>query len=290
MAREINPVRGKKRFDLDVVGRLQQYFPVFFDLLGDNRLNWKTVEKVLAQKIEQWKLKAGGGTIRVEASFYKIITSSIEGNPQAVAHLDFIRKLFEELIQRLDNEERKLVVPALFGLLSNVDNKFWNFVGELLVLNNLKKRTQLKLQDVEVPAIPSRPDGPRIDFQFFDNEKVSILLVEVVNVHVHGCASWTDEQINHILPQKIEHKLNKTGIKSNQNFSLVPVFWGSFEDLMRVDSFYVSRGINFQNTTEPTSFVSFSIGNGAQQTHMFGTIRSIVEFYRSKSEINQTSA
>lgn len=288
MVREINPVRGKKRFDLDVVGRLRQYFPIFFELLGDNRLNWKTVEKTLAQKIEQWKQKSNGNTIRVEASFYNLITAAREGNTQAAGHVDFIKKLFEELIRTLDAGERKLVVPALFGMLSNIDNKFWNFVGELLVLNSFKKRTQLKLADVEVPATPSRPDGPRIDFQFFDKEKVSPLLVEVVNVHVHGCADWTDDQIHHIVHQKIEHKLNKTGIKSNQNFWLVPVFWGSFSDLVRVNSLYVSRDIHFKNTTEPSSFVSFSIGNSIERVHMFGTIRSIVEFYNAQSTGNQT--
>jgi hypothetical protein len=286
MGREINPVRGKKRFNLDVVGRLQQYFPIFFELLGDNPLKWKTVEKVLAQKIEVWKAKAGGKTIRVQASFYNIITASIEGNAQATGHLDFIKKLFEELILRLDTEERKFVVPALFGMLSNVDNKFWNFVGELLVLNNFKKHTQLRLTAVEVLAMADKPDGSRIDFQFFDKEGQSTLLLEVVNVHVHGCSTWADEQINHIIHQKIQHKLNKTGVKSNQKFWLVPVFWGSYEDLARVNSFYISNDIKFQNTTEPTSFVSFTIGSSTDRVHMFGTIGSIVEFYDSRPLVN----
>lgn len=285
MAREINPVRGKKRFDLDVVGRLQQYFPVFFELLGDNRLNWKTVEKVLAQKIEQWKLKAGAGTIRVEASFYNIITSSIEGNPQASAHLDFIRRLFEELIQRLDHEERKLVVPALFGLLSNVDNKFWNFVGELLVLNNFKKQPHLSLISVEVPVDLAKPDGPKIDFQFLSAEKGSTLLIEVVNVHVHGCETWAEEQIKFIVSQKIQHKLNKTGFSVKQNFTLVPVFWGSYNDLTRVNSVYETSGISFQNTLPPTAFVSFT-NVDREYVHVFGTLRQIVKKYSTNINVD----
>ncbi len=289
MKREINPVRGKKRFNLDVVGRLQVYFPVFFELLSDNRVNWKTVEKVLAGKIEKWKSKADGGTIQVEASFYNIITASIEGDTRAADHLDFIRKLFEELIRCLDIEERKLVVPALFGLLSNIDNKFWNFIGELLVLNNFKKMMQLRLTAVEVPVLATKPDGPRIDFQFFDRQKQSTLLIEVVNVHVHGCGGWTDEQIDYIVRQKIDHKLNKTGIKSSRDFWLVPVFWGSYVDLMRVHSYYQSEDIHFQNTLEPTGFVSFTDTVSRQHINVFGNLSDIHDRYDLKVYRNRAT-
>ncbi len=276
-----NPPVEKSR--LDVEGRLRVYFPVFFELLGDNKLDWTTAAKALTRKVNQWKAKANGGTIRVEASFYNIITAAIEGNQQAATHLDFIKKVFEELIQRLDRDERRLIVPALYGLLTNIDRKFRNFLGELLVLNNMKRNTQFKLQNAEVPVVSSVPNGPRIDFQFLDVNKSSTLLVEVVNVHLTDIANWSDERVNNLLHQKIQHKLNITGIRKNPNFQLIPVFWGSFEELVRIDLFYRVSGISFRNTVEPTSFASFTRANG-QKVHMFGTIRSIVDFYNSNQE------
>src|SRR5687768_14447175 len=105
---------------LDIEGRLRIYFPILFELLGDNKLDWKTITKVFQKKLNEWhrKHELTGSDIRVEASFYNIITASIQGNQQARNHLDFIQKLFETLLQRLDDSERKLILSALFGLLT----------------------------------------------------------------------------------------------------------------------------------------------------------------------------
>lgn len=262
-------------FDLE--GRLRIYFPVFFELLGVNRLNWKSATKVFSKKVAQWIKKAGGKEIKVEASFYNIITASIQGNVSASQHLDFIKKLFEELIQRLNEKERKLIIPALLGMLTNIDRKFRNFLGELLVLNNIKKNSEFVLTSVEVPLLQGAPDGVKIDFQFLNPLTSNQLLVEVVNVHLNEVSDWPDSRVNRLLHQKIQHKLNVTGIRKNSKFQLIPVFWGSFEDLRRIHMYYQETGITFENTSEPTSYTTFSTSNGP--IHMFGTIRSIMEIY-----------
>jgi hypothetical protein len=271
------------RFDIE--GRLKIYFPIFFELLGNNKLDWKTITKVFTKKVEQWimKYESTGQHIRVEASLYNVITASIQGNAHAISHLDFIRKLFEDLILRLDATEQKLVVPALYGLLTNMNKAYRNFLGELCVLNNVKRNTNLKLVNVEVPVVASRPDGPKLDFKFFNSEKSTHLLVEIVNVHLNDVAEWSDEKLSQLLQEKIQHKLNITGISENETFHLIPVFWGSFEELKRTNKFYKENGPQFKNTVEPVSFASFTKLDGSK-IHVFGTISSIVDMHNKSLE------
>lgn len=268
---EINPVRGKKRYSIDVVGKLQKDFPVFFELLGENRLNWKTIERVLSQKMDASTTLAQYNRIE-DRSFYTLLHEASGGDSEAELHLFSINKLFEELIERLDSIERKLIVPTLFGLLANVDNKFWNFVGELLILNSFKAYGNLRLLAVEVPSSVTSPGGPRIDFQFHDSQNSTTLLVEVVNVHMRGCVHWTDEQINHILHQKMQHKLNKTNITGDSNFSLVPVFWGSYEDRQRIHSLVQSGDLKFENILEPSAAPLCLKTESLNHIYLFGRV------------------
>lgn len=273
--------------EYDIERRLKQYFPIFFELLGSNKVDWKKVTKAFSRKVNEWHQKHGktGENIRVEASFFNIITAAMQGNELAEGHLNFIRKLFEELINHLDIEERKLIVPALYGVVTNIDRKFWNFIGELCVLNNLKKSTKYRLADVEVPVVPSNPSGTKIDFKFVNLETPAHVFIEIVNVHLNDIEDWPDEKVNNLLHQKIQGKLNSTGIRLNNRFQLMPVFWGQFSDLRRINKFYRDNKISFQNTFEPSCYASFAYPDG-KKSHWFGTIDSIVRKFESSLSKN----
>lgn len=270
----------------DIQGRLRMYFPIFFELLGEHKIKWHTVTKVFSKKVEEWKAKHAqiGENIKAEVSLFNLITASIQGNENATSHLKFIRNVFEELILKLNAHERKLIVPALFGMLTNINRKFYSFFGELCILNNIKKFTSYNLIAVEVPVIPDQPNGVKLDFHFVDPATSKSLFIEVVNVHLNGIEKWPDDKVNNLLHQKIQGKLNATGIKHNQTFQLLPVFWGQFDELERINRFYKEHKMIFQNTTQPWSFASFSSGNGTR-TYVFGTIDSIIERYQKSREV-----
>lgn len=279
----------EQRFDIE--GRLRLYFPIFFELLGDNKIKWKTVTKVFTKKVDEWKVEHDktGQNIRAEVSLFNLITASIQGNENATSHLKFIRNVFEELIQSLDKKERELVVPALFGMVTNINRKFYSFFGELCILNNFKKNTTLKLIAVEVPVLTDQPDGPKLDFHFINPENSNSLFIEVVNVHLNGIEEWPDEKINTLIHQKIQGKLNATGIKHNQKFHLLPVFWGQFAELNRINTFYKEHKVAFQNATPPWSFASFDYGS-QNKVYFFGTISSIIEKYENSRQEKDKSS
>lgn len=263
--------------DYDIQGRLREYFPIFFELLGDNGLKWRTVEKVFGRKLDGYKRKFDltGEPIIVEASLFHIITSSISGNEQAKRLLDFITKLFEELILRLDKEEKKLIKNNLFGLITNINREYHNFLGELCVLNSVKKNTKLKLVKTEEPLDPAKPSGSKIDFTFLNSETERRHLVEVVNIQIDGYHTLSDEEINNQLTQKIDGKLNRTGIRTNSNFLLIPVVWGPKDDLLKLIKYYEKFNPQFKNTSVPTGFAT-CFYDEEKYVHRFGTINTLL--------------
>jgi len=66
--------------DLDIPGRLKLYFPIFFEMLGDNKLNWRKVTKLFPKRLTEWMAEheKTKKNVKVEASFLHIITSSLQ--------------------------------------------------------------------------------------------------------------------------------------------------------------------------------------------------------------------
>lgn len=187
---------GKRRFDTK--GSLSRHFPILFELLAGSDLDWKKIDTRLEQKLDDHKRKyeRANSAVLVPTSFFGIIVASVTGNAQATSFLTFIRRIFEELTDKLDNEEKRLIRDNVFGMLSNIDEKYHNFLGELCVLNHVKRNTNFKLQETEVPVDSSQKHGPKIDFSFIAPQDSKKLLVEVMNIHLHLQNTLTSEKIH----------------------------------------------------------------------------------------------
>jgi hypothetical protein len=262
----------------DIKNRLKEYFPIIFELIGENNLDWRTIEKRFGEKLDEHirKVELTGQLIRVEASLYHIITASKEGKDEATRLLDFITKLFQELITRLDKEERKLIKKNIFDLLTNIDMKYLNFLGELCVLNQVTRNTKLKLIATEQPLDKNKKDGTKIDFVFFNADTDRKLLVEIVNLHINDNVTGTDNKIETLLDQKIKGKLNRKGLRTTFEFLLIPVVWGPIDDIKRLIQYYETYQPQFKNTSIPVCYMTFS-DNVGNRVHKFGTIDTILK-------------
>ena len=100
----------------DIENRLKDYFPILFDLLDKNSIDWKSVNKTFTTKFEDYqKLQAKRDTpLTIKASFYNIVTAAIKKEVDAIRLLDYIQKLFEELIDILDKDEKALIKDNIF--------------------------------------------------------------------------------------------------------------------------------------------------------------------------------
>ncbi len=262
----------------DVKTNLAIYLPVLFELLDSKELNWKTINKRLEIRLNEHKLKyeRKGEPILVEASVFGVIVATVRGNEQAKSFLDFIRKLFEELVDHLDKNEKHLIKNNLFGLFTNIDLNYLNFLGELCVLNHIKRNTDYKLQATEFPLDSAKKKGSKIDFKFINPRNSKELSVEVMNIHLNEIALWSDEKLNNLVSQKIQEKLNLKGIKLKPTFFLVPVLWGGKEEIEAMIGFYDRTKPSFQNTTIPACFMAYRYESGPI-VHKFGAIDGILK-------------
>lgn len=261
-----------------IENRLRDYFPILFELLNKNSIDWKSVTKTFTKKFEDYQeLQEKKDTpLKIQASFYNIVTEAIKNEPSAIRLLDYIQKLFEELTDVLDEKEKSLIQDNIFGILTNIDSKYLNFLGELSVLLTLKKTSPIYLAGTEIPLDPTKPDGIKIDFLLRNNETGKEDLVEVINIHLNKKHTADDDSINNLLHQKIEQKLSNKGFNKIGNFHLIPVLWGQWDEIKPVVIFYSKHKPEFPNTTTPICFMTFTDQNGIV-VHKFGTIDTIFE-------------
>jgi len=266
-----------RQLKYDIQNKLKTYFPVFFELLNNNPFDWFEVDECFGRKADEYmaRQKKTDGTFPIQASLLIIIRRAvIEKEPDAIRLFEYMRNLFEQLADRTTAEEKKLITPALFGLLTNVDMKYLNFVGELSVLTLLKMRLPLTLLETERPLLLNDPDGTKIDFHFLNRNSCREYLTEMVNIHLTQKNTFSDEYIERLLDQKIRGKLLATGIDKNKTFLLYPVLWGGWDKIKVVADYYRDKNPQFENTSIPVGFVPFSDEHG-QPVYKFGTIDTI---------------
>lgn len=95
----------------DVRARLQAYLPSLFELLDENKINWKTIERNFHKRFNllSKQYEVTQEPIRIEASLYDIIAAALQGKREAFNLLDFIDKRLQELSQRLSSDEKRMV-------------------------------------------------------------------------------------------------------------------------------------------------------------------------------------
>jgi hypothetical protein len=261
---------------LNIQGTLRRDLPEFFKLLDNNGLDWTTVHECFANRGNQYhqRHRTTGKTFQIEASIYNVITESLRGEADALRMLGFMKELFINLASKTTLEEKTFLTPALFGLLTNIDAKYRNFLGELAIINRLKNEWPVTILQTERPLILSEPEGPKIDFHLVNRDTQKEWLIEVVNFTMKESNTVSDQKIRTFLKRKINHKLRDTGIKKSKAFILTPVVWGNWDKIKILADYYQRFNPKFENTIIPSTFVPFSDNNGVA-VYKFGSLDTI---------------
>ena len=251
-------IRDVERFLLtknsrpDVKKFLKLYIPSIFTLLPDETINWKSINNNYSRTGKARELDlVGKDIIQVNVTFYDLIYETLKGNMQAKRMLGFLDELFKSLAVKLHLQEIFLLKRTLSNLLNTYDSRFFNYAGELAVLNHILMQDKYTLEKVEVLATAPGVSNVTIDFQLMSKkDPLQKLLAEVVNIHVNELMQDFNEIERFLfvrLSSKMEQK--KAGSKA---FQLIPVVWGSAEDLKPfVEFFRADRTINIENVSEP---------------------------------------
>ena len=122
----------------NLISRVKLFFPILFELLGNNKIDWHTIAQNFDEKVKEYKAKHEMVQMpfQIPASFYFMISSALTNKDmQWVMLRDFIEKLFEELSDSMDKTEKGLIVNNIYGVIVHQNEEYLNYVGELLALH-----------------------------------------------------------------------------------------------------------------------------------------------------------
>jgi len=253
---------------------LKSHLPIIFELLNEQKLTnyqWKKLNRNFIRIYEKRKKEyfKNNEYLLVKSNIYDLITSSIKGELKATMLLAFIKKTLEELTDNLSISEKKKLRTTVYNLLVSFDSKYYNYLGELLILNNLLRSKDYYLSEIESKIVNKKT----ADFLIKKRDDTESHLIEVVNVHVEDAHIDLDK----LLTDKLVAKLNdkRDGETTYLDFKLVPVIWTSYENLRRVENLYKNGfSISFESVWEPTAFAMFTYPEN-RVIYRFGNISTL---------------
>lgn len=260
---------------LDIKSKLQEYLPSVINLLNDDVIGWANINKLFEADFQKRmkRYSDNNDALRVECSFYDIISASLGGNPYAIKQLDFFDKVFKNLDKNIPIQKKVELKSLVYSLLTNFDRIYLNQIGELAILNSFLSSNNYSLEVIEFPL----GNGNRIDFKLFNQNKNDSVLIEILNIHLTKPLSDNYSEIKKFLTKRLEDKIKaKTKAQLNEcNFSLASVIWSEKgEYLKRISAFYKAGfTIDVPNALEPFAYICDT--NDKVIQHKFGHISSL---------------
>lgn len=241
---------------------LRTYLPRMVDLVNQNTFPWTKIESRFEKEMDsRFQNKGDREFITIETSIYDIIVSVKNGCKDHIGLLKYFNLLFKELNNNLDELEKSQIVLAIKNLLLSFDKRYLNFVGELSVLNQLKKTGNFKLHKHEFKL----SNNKTIDFDLEILDPKMRILVEVLNIHINEEKVENDSfKIKEFFIKRINNKIETKKLNLNQdvNIHFVPVVWGSYDQLIIYRDFFKNHKLCLDLAYEPLSLLMLSDGEG----------------------------
>jgi hypothetical protein len=252
------------------------YLPGLLNITNlDKHFPWVKIDRDFTRLKDIKEKNVNDGIIKVDTTLFFTILAAKIGHSQAIGMLHFLNIVFEELGNRLDEKEQKMICSTIKKIVSTFDPRFYNFVGEIAVLNCLTKSGIYRLEKVEAPLAI----GGSIDFQLFNKEKNSSTLVEVMNIHLDS--EKVDENstaINKFFTDRFSAKIKKKskGMPEYAQFHLVPVLWGGAKELQVYKNHFKTNQLGMDYVIEPFAYLQHTDGTSFYD-HQFSRVSALID-------------
>jgi hypothetical protein len=262
--------------NVDLKSKIELYLPSLIQLIeGDlKKKRWKRLTEIFENQFnklnEQYKKDEKFPLVKL--SLYSTITGALNGERQNIQFLDYINNVFKNLNSILDKDEKILIKETLSNLLE-FEKGFLNYLGELSVLDNLISTGLYKLDKTEYRI---KENGKGIDFRFLNIQKSKYILVEVINIELKDNKISSTELMYQFLSNKLNDKLNDTDKSEILNYTLIPVIWGSLENILKVREFYKLTNFKIKRVEIPRVYIPFNVPNNPKKfVNKFGSILTV---------------
>lgn len=254
-------IKRPENMVFDVKAFLRYHSPELFALV-ERRVNWNNLSRNYKARYDNLLAEhKAKGVVLYEASFFEILMYASEGRRDASYVLTFITENIQKLKRIMSPAETLCLADNFTGMVTNLDTKYLNFVGEIGVLVIIKEQLNWTLLATEVENAAKK----RIDFEF-ETENNRKSRVEVLNIHLTKEVSDESESIRKFLEKRLLDKINsKTSSDPTKfDFILAPVIWGPVEELKKVSRFLKGSPWTVPKTLKPVAFVNFVDNKGGQ--------------------------
>lgn len=259
---------------VDLETQVKVYLPIIFEILDKDSISakkWKKINDKHQAEYQKRKKQWEDNTRKTfEINLYDLFEMYREGNRGAYKFLDMIKRTLEELHSSLPEKDRTKIKGTIYSMLVELDKTHRNYIGELLVLNNAIKHQQYKLISIESPITKST----KADFLLKNLITGDTELVEIVNLHIDD----DKENLGLFITGKLEEKfgMKTKGISDHYKFTLVPVIWGSYALLRRIEAVYNNGEIpNLPYCLPACAFITYDYVGTNEFTVHFGTITTL---------------
>jgi hypothetical protein len=271
---DIYQLYRKACLQVDVEAKMREHIPVLFELLGDQTLDWNNINTKFSEThLKRLTNHIHGNNELVEANFFDVLTEHWKGNKQGTRMLNFFTNLLKDINRNLDTIDKKKIKKTLYSLLIESDLNYLNYVAELAVLNLFVGHAGCKLNKIESPL----GNKKSADFLFDRPDGNGSLLIEVVSVRPRIFPK--DEAGLKLLFEKRFQDKNQAKTEGDGRYLkyfLVPVIWGSADELKRTADFIKSgTKIYIPNVTDYCAYCTFSNEQSGGSEHRFGSLMTM---------------
>jgi hypothetical protein len=242
--------------EFDTKAFLRHHSPELFEVISETRIDWNRLGKNYKDRYERLLAKhEAEGIAQYESSIFEILMYASEGRHDAIYIQSFFKGTIKKLKTILSEQELKFVGDNIVGVITNLDMKYLNFIGELAVLVILKEHAKWTLTGTEIKNDVEK----RIDFEF-KSDKDRKVKIEIMNIHLTREISENDEGIKRFLTKRIE---DKKAIKTNNHstqvdFIIAPIIWGPVSELKKISNHLKRTPWTIQMTFKPIAFMNFT--------------------------------
>ncbi|EHQ27543.1 hypothetical protein [Mucilaginibacter paludis] len=252
----------------DVRPFLKIKMPGLLDLLGTQNISWKTINKNFGKKLQRIKdeLTLTQKPIFKEATFYSVLMSKHYKTGEGDGMFDWYSTLFQSLSSNLNPVEKALIHHSIYNLLIEPDKNYLNFIGELAVLNEIKKQEGYDLINIEEQI--QKENNTTADFLILRKHDDTNILVEVVNLHFQEIDIDDHERIRRLIESKLNNKIKMKFINPLYEYFLQPVIWVKGEnDVEQLFNLYDKSGLPIKNVLAPFTYFSYWETSGKYEHH-----------------------
>ncbi len=246
--------------EFDVKSFLKHHSPEIFEIISETRIDWRRLGENYKNRYERLlAIRESKGVAPYQASIYEILMYASVGRREAVHVQNYFKETVKKLKIILSAQELEFIGDNIVGVITNLDMKYLNFIGELGFLVIIKEQTKWLLTGTEIKIDFEK----RIDFEF-KTDKGKKVKIEIMNIHLTKEIDESNDGIDKFITKRIEDKKNdKTKNNSTQiDFHIATVIWGSHTELRKISNYLKRKSWAIPMALKPIGFVSFTDKNG----------------------------